>query len=46
MTLGQSHDTSLGYGQQLCETLSKFIMAVRNYGPDMDFAYLYTVTLI
>ena len=37
MTLGQGHDTLLGYGQQLCEILSRFNLAVRSYGEDTDF---------
>ena len=34
MTLGQSHDTPLGHGQQLCEILSRSDNWVRSYGPD------------
>ena len=34
MTLGQSHDTTLGHGQQLCDILSRSNMAVRSYRPD------------
>ena len=45
MTLGQGHDTPLGHGQQLCEILSRSILAMRSYGPDMDFVYVCTVTL-
>ena len=45
MTLGQGHDTSLGYGQQLYEILSKSNLAVRNYSPDTDFWYVCPVTL-
>ena len=45
MTLGQSHDTILGYGQQFCEILSRSNLAVRSYGPDTDFLYVCTVTL-
>ena len=45
MTLGQSHDTPLGHGQQLCEILSRSNMAVRSYGLDTDFGYVCTVTL-
>ena len=45
MTLSQGHDTPLGHGQQLCEILSRSNMAVRSYGPDMDFGYVCTVTL-
>ena len=37
MTLGQSHDTPLGHGQQLCEILSRSNLAVRSYGLDTDF---------
>ena len=45
MTLGQSHDTPLGHGQQLSEILSRSNLAVRSYGPDTDFQYVCTVTL-
>ena len=45
MTFGQSHDTPLDHGQQLCEILSISNMAVRNYDPHTDFGYLCTVTL-
>ena len=45
MTLGQGHDTPLGNGQQLCEILSRSNLAVRSYGPDTDFRYMFTVTL-
>ena len=45
MILGQGHNTSLGHGQQLCETLSRSNLAVRRYGPDTDFQYVCTVTL-
>ena len=45
MTLGQGHETLLGHGQQLCEKLSRFNLAVRSYCPDMDFQYVCTVTL-
>ena len=44
MTLGQGHDTPLGHGQQLCELLSRFNLAVRSYGPDTDFRYVCTVS--
>ena len=37
MTLGQGHDTPFGRGQQLCELLSRFNMAVKSYGPDTYF---------
>ena len=43
--LGQCHDTPLGHGQQLCEILSRYNVAVKSYGPDTDFGYVYTVTL-
>ena len=43
--LGQGHDTPLGYGQQLCEILSRSNMAVRSYSPDTKFGYVCTVTL-
>ena len=45
MTLGQGYDTPLGHGQQLCEILTRSNMAVRSYGPDMEFGYVGTVTL-
>ena len=48
MTLGQSnhgHDTPLGHGQQLSEIPSRSKKAVRSYGLDTDFGYVYTVTL-
>ena len=45
MTLGQGHDTPLGHGEQLCEILSRSNLAVRSYGPDMDFQYMCIVTL-
>ena len=34
-----------GHGQQVCEILSRFSMAVRSYNPDTDFRYMCTVTL-
>ena len=43
--MGQGHDTPLGYGQQLCEILSRSNLAVRSYGLDTDFRYVNTVTL-
>ena len=43
--MSQGQDTPLGHGQQLCEILSRSNMAVRSYGPDMDFQYKCTVTL-
>ena len=45
MTLGQSHDTPLDYGQQWCSLLSRFKKIVRSYGPDKDFGYVCTVIL-
>ena len=51
MTLVQGHDTSLGYGQQLCEILSKSDFKVESYGPDKDYGpgkdygYVCTVAL-
>ena len=45
MTLGQGHDTPLGYGQQLCEILSRSNLAMKCYGTDTDFGYVCTVTL-
>ena len=47
MTLRQGHDTLLGHGQQLCETLSRSNLAVRSYGPYMDFGMCaLTLTLV
>ena len=43
--LGPRHDPHLSHGQQLCEILSRSNMAVKSYGPDMDFVYKCTVTL-
>jgi hypothetical protein len=34
ITLDQSHDTSLGPGQQLCEILFKSTKRIRSYGLD------------
>ena len=45
MTLRLGHDTPLGYEQQLCEIFSRSNLAVRSYGPDTDFGYVFTVTL-
>ena len=45
MTLGQGHDTPLGNGHQLCEIFSRSNVAVRSYGPDTDFGYVFIVTL-
>ena len=45
MTLVQGHNTSLGYGQQLCEILSKSDFKVESYGTDKDYGYVCTVTL-
>ena len=45
VTLGQGHDKSLDHGQQLCKISSRSNMAVRIYGPDMDFWYVCIVTL-
>ena len=44
ITLGQGHDTPLGHEPLLCK-ISRFNMAMRSYGPDMDFGYMCTVTL-
>ena len=43
--LGSWHDPPLSHGQQLCEILPRSNMAVKSYGPDMDFVYKCTVTL-
>ena len=43
--LGSKHDPPLSHGQQLCEILSRSNMAVKSYGPDIDFVYTCTVTL-
>ena len=45
MTLDQGNETPLGHGQKMCENISKSNLAVRNYGPDTDFGYVFTVTL-
>ena len=45
MTLGKGHGTAFGHGQQLYEILSRTSFAVRNYGLDIDFGYVCTVTL-
>ena len=45
MSLCQGHDTTLGHGQQLCEILSRSNFAVRSCGPNLDFGYVWTVTL-
>ena len=34
MTLGESNDTFLGHGQQLCDILSRSDTGLRSYGPD------------
>ena len=41
MTLGQSHGTPFGHGQHLWEILSRSNMAVKSYGPDTDFGYVW-----
>ena len=45
ITLGQDHETSLGYGKLLCEISFRSNMAERSYGPYTDFGYVCTVTL-
>ena len=45
MTLGQGHNTSLGWDQQLCEILPRSNLAVGSYGPDKDFSYVCAVIL-
>ena len=40
ISLGQGHDTILGYGHELCEILSRSNTAVRNSGQDTDFIYV------
>ena len=42
MTLGQGHDTPLGHGQQLCETLSRSNMTERSFGQDTDLGHVGT----
>ena len=44
LDLGDKVMTSFGHGQQVCE-ISRFNLAVRSYGLDMDFWYVCTVTL-
>ena len=46
MSLGQGHDTPLGWGKQSCTILSRSNFAGRSYGLDKDFSYMCTVTLI
>ena len=45
MTLGQGHDTPLGWGQQSCEILPKSNVAVRRHGPYKNLSYVHTVPL-
>ena len=45
MALGQGHYTPLSHGQQILEILSRSNMAVRSYGPDVDFRYECTMIL-
>ena len=45
MTLAQDQNTLLSHGQQLREILSRSKFAVRSYGRDTDFQYMWTVTL-
>ena len=45
MTLAQGNETPLAYGQQLCEILSRSNMAVRSYGLDTDFWYVFNFDL-
>ena len=47
MTLCQSHATLFGYmyGQQLCEILFRFNLAMRSYGKHTDLWYVCTMTL-
>ena len=45
MTMGQGHDKTFGYGQQLFEILSRSNLGVRSYGLDTGFGYVCTVTL-
>ena len=45
MTLGQGHDTPLSHGRQLREILSRSNMAVKSYGPDTEFGYMYVCTV-
>ena len=44
MTMTQGNDTPLGYGQQVCEILSRSNLAARSYSPDTDLG-MCTVTL-
>ena len=37
MTLGQVDGKPLDHGQQLCEILSRFNMAMKSHGPDTHF---------
>ena len=45
-TLGQGHDTPLGYRQQFCEILSRSNIAMRRYGPDTNLWNVGTVSYI
>ena len=45
MTLGQGYDTPLGHRQQMSEVSFKSKLPVKSDGPDMEFGYVYTVTL-
>ena len=45
ITLGLGNDTPLVHGQHLCVILFRSNFDVRSYGPDVDFWYVYTVTL-
>ena len=44
ITLGRG--PPLSHGLQLCDILSRSNMAVKSYGPDMDFVYKCTITLV
>ena len=44
MSLSQTRDTPLFYGQELCEVLFRSNSAVKSYGPHTNFGYVTAVT--
>ena len=42
MTLGLVHDRPLGYGQKLCEILSRYNMAMKSYDPYTNFGCVHS----
>ena len=45
MNFGSGHDTPLGHGQQLCETLFRFNMALKSNRPYTNFGYVCIMSL-